>query len=556
MFAAFGNLLKRHRREWRGCGLWLSLCVGLMQGGCSAPLPTEVGPAPLRRMSNSEYLNTLSDLFPSQTPTLPPLPNDTEVAGFGNAAEVQQPSDVRIARFESIANIYSAGATRDKPAVQALTGCTYDTPAAADACAAQFITNVGLRIFRRPLTTEERDRLTLRFAAYRDAIDFEAAVQLTLSMMLQSPQFLYRPEPTPIVEDDSESVPVEPYAMASRLSFFLWESAPDDELLRAAANDELRTPEQVRGQAARMLADGRARRMYWSFHRQWLGLDRVLTEEQAYRTPEIDPNWSSRTQLAASRESQLFVENVIADGGSLKDLFVSRRAFVNAEMARVYGVSRGGDSEAFRETELPEGERAGLLTRAAFLAGLSHRGGNSPPIRGNGIGLHLFCRLPSSPPPDADLSMPTAKAGDGPKTTRMLFEERTAPNPCQNCHRTLNGVGFGFEHYNAAGAYQTQEQGLPIDSRGVLYGFDPELPFDGALELSNMLSESRDVYQCATQQWLRYALGRAAVDAEQSLVSYLTNEFHESQGDFQQLLLDICSSATFRMQRASRKPAP
>jgi hypothetical protein len=507
-------------------------------------------------MSNSEYLNALSDLFPSQAPTLPPLPSDTEVAGFGNAAEAQEPSDVRIARFESIAGIYAAGAARDTQAVQALTGCTFDTPPAAAACARTFITDMGLRIFRRPLTTEEHDRLTVRFTAYKDAIDFEAAVQLTLGLMLQSPQFLYRPEPTPEVSEDAEAVPLPPYAMASRLSFLLWESIPDDELLRAAASDALRTAEQVRTQAERLLGDRRARRMYWSFHRQWLGLDRVLLDEHAVRTPEIDPSWSARTQLAARRESQLFVENTLANGGSFKDLFLSRKAYVNPELARVYGTTTTGDPEAFQELELPATERAGLLTRVAFLAGTSHRGGTSPPVRGNGVGVHLLCRLPGSPPPDADLSMPVPRAGEGPKTTRELFEERTAPAACQGCHRTLNGVGFGFEHYDAAGAYKTREQGLPIDSRGVLYGFPVQPSFDGAIELSRILSEHRDVYACAVQKWLRYALGRAAVDVEQTLADRLTEQLYASGGDLRQLLLDLVSSPTFRMQRARREPAP
>lgn len=507
-------------------------------------------------MSNSEYLNALSDLFPSVTPILPPLPSDAEVAGFSNAAEAQEPSDVRIARIESIANLYAAGVTQNTQAVQALTGCTFDTPPMAAACASQFITDMGLRIFRRPLTMEELDRLTVRFSAYQDAIDFEGAVQLTLSQMLQSPQFLYRPEPTQVVSDDTAAVPLEPYAMASRLSFLLWESIPDDELLRAAASDSLRTAEQVRTQAQRLLRDRRARRMYWSFHRQWLGLDRVLMDEHAVRTPEIDPSWSARTQLAASRESQLFVENTLAEGGSLKDLFLSRKAYVNSELARVYGTAMAGDPDSFQEIELPATERAGLLTRAAFLAGTSHRGGTSPPVRGNGVGAHLFCRLSGSPPPDADLSMPVPKVGDGPKTTRTLFEERTAPPACQGCHRTLNGVGFGFEHYNAAGAYQTREQGLPIDSRGVLYGFEVQPSFDGGLELSRILSEHRDVYACAVQQWLRYALGRAAVDIEQALIARLTEQLFASGGDLQELLLDLCSAPTFRMQRTRREPAP
>lgn len=530
--------------------------TGALYGGCGdeaeAPsTPAVVGPAPLRRMSNSEYLNALRDLFPEQAPTLPTLPNDADVAGFENAAEAQQPSDVRIARFESIANIYAEGATRDAAAVRAIVGCDeWATPTRATECANQFIDRAGLRLFRRPLAAEERDRFALRFQGWKTSIDFEAAVRLTLSAMLQSPQFLYRPEPPPtLTGSKTKLLAVEPYAMASRLSFFLWESVPDDVLLAAASRDELRTEAQLRAQAERMLADARARRVLWSFHRQWLGLDRILGDEHQFRTPQIDPGWTSATPAAASTESRLFVENVLSGNGTLRDLLTSRRAWVNGDMARIYGVQAPQDAGAWQEVELRAGERGGIVTRVAFLAGLSHRGGTSPPIRGNGIQLRFLCRLPMSPPPGVDLSMPVADPKDGPKTNRTLFEERTAPSTCMGCHRGLNGFGFGFEHYNAAGAFQTQEQGLPIDARGTILGTDVDRPFDGAMDLSDALATSNEVHRCATRQWLRYALGRAPTDEEYPLVSAMAAKFHESGGNVRALLLQIVTAPTFRMRK-------
>ena len=503
-------------------------------------------------MSNREYLNALADLFPDQSPALPILPNDADVAGFENAAEAQQPSDVRIARFEAIANIYAEGATRDAVAVQAIVGCEgWSTPTQATACAAQFIASTGRRLFRRPLTSEEQDRFTLRFASWKASVDFEAAVQLTLATMLQSPQFLYRPEPDPGQGGDaaSEPVTIEPYAMASRLAFFLWQSVPDDALLEAAANDELHTVAQIRAQAERMLDDARARRLLWDFHRQWLGLDRVLGDEHQFRTPEVDPGWTASTPGAALDESRLFVENVAVASGTLRDLLTSRRAWVNADLARIYGVAPPADPAAWREVELPAAERAGLLTRVAFLAGMSHRGGTSPPIRGNAIQLRLLCRLPVSPPPGADLSMPVAAPGDGPRTNRMLFEDRTASPACQACHRSLNGLGFGFEHYNAAGVFQSSEQGLAIDATGLVAGTDVDGAFDGALELSAALGDSELVYHCAAQQWLRFALGRAPVAAESQLVSSLAAQFYGSGGDFRALVLAIATAPSFRLRR-------
>jgi hypothetical protein len=532
--------------------------LGVPLAGCSSAEPEPaappiVGPAPLRRLSNSEYLNALHDLFPAQEPALPTLPNDTVVAGFENAAEAQQPSDVRVARYETIADVYAAGATVDTPSVRALTGCEdWTTPSLASACARGFLERVGGRLFRRPLLPAERDRLALRFQAWAAAVDFEGAVRLSLSAMLQAPQFLYRPEPAPAVEGAptrTSIVPVEPYAMASRLSFFLWESVPDDALLAAAASDELRTEEQLRAQAARMLKDDRARRVLGNFHRQWLGLDRVLVDEHLVRTPAVDPAWTAASQRSAARESQLFVENVLMASGSLRELFTSRRAWVDGEMARVYGVAAPADPSAFVEVTLPGAERAGILTRAAFLAGYSHRGATSPPVRGNGLQLRVLCQLPRSPPPGVDLSMPTAAPGQGPQTNRMLFEARTRPAFCQGCHAGLNGFGFGLEHYDAAGHYQASEQGLAIDARGAIVGTDVDRPFDGALDLSAALANSEVVDRCATQQWLRYALGRAPTADEEPILVALSRELHASGGDLRALLVSIVTAPTFRLRR-------
>jgi hypothetical protein len=520
-------------------------CFG--EGPAPVDPPVAIGPSPLRRMSDAEYLDALHDLFPTLTPTLPALPADVPVAGFDNAAEAQQPSDVLIARVETIANLYAEAATVDDAAVRALTGCAdWSTPARATACATQFVTGMGGRLFRRPLTDGESARLLGRFRGWEAAIDFAGATQLTLSAMLQSPQFLYRPEPPPRGAPAGTTVPVEPYAMASRLSFLLWQSVPDDELLQAVAQGDLQTEDQVRARARRMLDDDRAKRVLWSFHRQWLALDRILLAEGASRTPDVDAKWTQATQTSAFTETELFVENVLTEGGTFRDLLTSPRAWVNGEMARVYGLPPPGDPASWSEVALPASQRAGLLTRAAFLAGYSHAGATSPPVRGNGIELRLLCSLPLSPPPGVDLSQPMSAPGSGPQTNRMLFEQRTRPGPCQSCHRGLNGFGFGLENYNAAGHYQTTDDSLPVDARGVISGTDVNGPFTGGVALSETLARSEVVHRCATEQWLRFALGRAPVDGEQAEISSLTSAFMQSHGDVRALLVDLVASPSFR----------
>jgi hypothetical protein len=524
--------------------------------GAVAPNP-RVGASPLRRLSNVEYLNALADLFPAAHPVLPALPPDIPVAGFENAAEAQRPSDVLVARYEAIANLYADAVTREPESVRALVGCTdWSTPSLASACASSFFATTGLSIFRRPLADDERARMLLRFEGWQAAVDFEGAVQLSLSALLQSPQFLYRPEPLPRSDRPGSVVEVEPYAMASRLSFFLWESGPDAALLDAAAHGALGTAEAVRTAALRMLDDPRAARVFWDFPRQWLGLDRVLLDEHAVRTEDIDARWTAATQASANQETKLFVQNTLASGGTLRDLLTSRRAWVDGEMARVYGLPAPADPATFRETMLPETERAGLLTRASFLAGHSHRGATSPPVRGNGIQLRFLCQLPISPPPGVDLSQPKAAPGSGPQTNRMLFEARTRPAMCQGCHVGLNGFGFGFEKYDAAGHFHTSENGLAIDARGQILGTDVDRAFDGAVELSGALAESETVHACATSELVRYALGRAPTRDELPAVATFTKGLVASRGDLRALLLEIATSPSFRLRLVDGEPTP
>ena len=543
----------------------LALSGGLLVGlvwGCQEGSPAQpayrtpvtppgpaVGPAPLRRLTGTEYLYALHDLFPTFDLILPPLPADIPVNGFDNAAASQEPSDVLISRYETIAGLYAQAATVDGPTAQAVLGCTdWSTAAKATACVTGMLQKEGARIFRRPMTAAETGRYLTSFQGWQAQTDFLGAVQLTLTALLQSPQFIYRVEPLPPDASAGAILPVDPYAMATRLSFFLWESIPDDTLLAAAGANELGTVDQLRAQATRMLDDERAKRVFWDFHRQWLYLDRILLPEGLTRTAQVDPDWTAATQASAEQETELFVQNTLAGGGTFHDLLLSPSAWVDGEMSRVYGLSAPADPTVFAPTTLPGSQRAGVLTRVAFLAGYSHAGATSPPVRGNGIELRLLCELPISPPPGVNLSQPMAAPDAGPETNRELFEQRTSPPMCQGCHAGLNGIGFGFESYDAAGHFQTTDDGLPVDATGTLIGADVGGPFDGALQLSKMLSTSETVHACAAESWVRFALGRAPVAAESPGITSLASSFLQDGGDVRGLMLAIVTSPTFRQR--------
>ena len=541
----------------------LAVCALGIVAGCylgGTPLTeqqaAEVGPAPLRRLTSSEYLNSLHDLFPNLALTLPPLPADAIIGGFDNAASAQAPSDVAIARYETIANLYAAAATVDDAAVTALVGCDWSTSDLATSCSTKFINEQGRRIFRRPLTSDEFARLQTKFVGWQSAVDFEAAVELTLATMLQAPQFIYRPEPLVSDEDPSTLVAVDAYELATRLSFFLWSSTPDDALLDAAESGALIGEDGVRTQATRMLQDGRARRTLWDFHRQWLALDLVVTTGQTYRTPDIDPNWSAQTATSSETETELFVENTLMSGGTLHDLLLSPHAWVDGEMSRVYKLPSPSDPTTFNAVDLPPDQRGGLLTRVAFLAGTSHAGGTSPPIRGNAVQLRLLCELPISPPPNADTSMPTAPPGSGPQTTRIALRTANIARDLPRLPRELERNRFRFRKLRRGRRISHDRKSvLPIDASGVLMGTDVDGPFDGALDLSAKLDRSTVVHRCATQsngcvtrsgahRWTRsFLLVDAWTSAFQSSVAATCARFS----------WNIVTSPTFRYRRAGNQ---
>jgi hypothetical protein len=530
------------------------------EGSCSADTLV-IGTAPMRRLSRTEYVRTLEDLFPDALfvggarPTLPELPPDSTAGGFENDARSLGPSDVGVSRWEETAFRYARDltATPDRLAMLLPCAASASDDASQRACGVTLIRDLGARVYRRPLAEDEVGRYQVFFDAQRAAIDFPAAVQLTLMAMLQTPHFLYRLElPSPGTGDAEEMVALTPWETASRLSYLFWQSMPDRALFDAAAAGELATSEQIEAQARRMLEDERARDAVLDFHRQWLDFDRILADEHLARAPDLYPSWSPALREALREEEDRFVESTLFEGeGTLRALFTSRETFVNASLASLYGVSDGpADDATWAPATLPEGERAGLLTRGGFLASHAHGGNGSPPLRGLFVMERLLCEPRPSPPADADTSPPTIEDGAPAMTNRQLFEARTEPPICQGCHVRIDGFGFGFEHYDAIGAFRELDNGLPVDASGNLDGTGVDGPYVGAVEMSEALAESPVVTECATRQWLRFALGRAPERGESCFLDRLVSRFSESGTDVRDLMVAIAASPELRMRPA------
>jgi len=506
---------------------------------CQNPNAIALGSAPVRRLTNVEYQNTVRDLLGGALPVLPEQPSDAVLEGsFENDALSLGPSDVRVSRYETAATLLGEHAVTDAIARQRVLPCDPGDVG----CGRAFAESFGRRAFRRPLTEEELGRWSAFFEAQRTAIDFDAAVQLTVSAMLQAPQFLYRleSEGTPL---NAQQIELSQYELASRLSYFLWESMPDDSLLGAADRGELATQAELEGQARRLLADPRAQASVRNFHRQWLYLDRVLAEN---KLPELFPSWSDQAQRSAREETLRFVEGTFFGGGTIEDLLTSPVAYVDDVMAELYGVP--APAEPWSPVELDPSERAGILSRIAFLAGNAHEANGSPPLRGIYVMERLLCEPRPSPPANADLSPPMADPERGPVTNRDLFEERVAPSNCQGCHVRIDGFGYGFENYDAAGQFRAEDNGLPVDATGYASGIGNDAEYDGAVELQALLAQSEVVHDCVAKQWFTYVNGRPMEPADTCQVEAIQQAFAQSGGRLEELLVAIVLRPEFRLR--------
>jgi hypothetical protein len=318
---------------------------------------------------------------------------------------------------------------------------------------------------------------------------------------------------------------------------------PDDELIAAADAGELASDAQLEEHARRLLADDRARNAVRNFHRQWLYLDRVLNEDKLL---ELFPMWGRQARESAKEETLRFIEKTFFDDGTVEDLFTSNVAYVDTVMAELYDVPSPG--EPWAEVELDPAERGGILSRIAFLAGNAHEANGSPPLRGVYVMERLLCEQRPSPPANANVSAPVADPEQGPMTNRELFEERVAPPTCQGCHVRIDGFGYGFENFDAAGQFRTEDNGLPVDASGYANGIGNDAEYEGAIELQGLLGESEVVRNCVAKQWFTYANGRPMEPADTCQVEAIQRAFAESGGNLAELLVTIVTRPEFRLR--------
>lgn len=498
----------------------------------------DAGPTELRRLTSDQYDNTVRDLLGIEDSLTEEFAPDERVASF--KSNIVAPDELQVKAYRDAAELAAEIATTK---LDQMVTCD-PTAVGVETCTRTFVTDFGLRAYRRPLEPNEIDTLT---GLALEAEDFESGIRLAISAMLQSPFFIYHVEFGVDEGGPAGMLPLTDYELASRLSYFLWNTMPDDALFAAANAGELSTTEGIRTQVERMLQDVRAEETIESFHLQWLGVDDL---EHLEKDPSQYPDYTPALARAMKDDFSAFARYVFRErDGSFDALMTESVTLTNdPELLAFFGVQAPEGHVEGDPISLNKNERRGLITHPAFLAAHSHRDQSSPILRGVTIRTDVLCYDFGPVPADIDNSPPEVEPDS---TTRERFAIHTADPTCAGCHAFIDPIGFGLEQFDAIGQFREFENGIAIDASGELTGTrDVNGPFEGGAELASLLGQSEQVGDCATRQWFRYALGRLEDrEADACTTEQLSLAFDASGRDLRTLLTSIALSNAFRYRR-------
>ena len=508
-----------------------------------------------------------------------PFPAEPGADGFEGIAEGQSPSSYQVEELH-LAGMHFGSFALLSPTFFNCPGWS-DLPAEErEACAAMSILRFAERAYRRPLGDGERDRIEAFWQAQLAAEPIDEAVALTVAGILQAPAFHFKLAP-----GASDAEQLDPWQLATRLSYFVWDSMPDEELFRAAGAGELETAEGIERQARRMLDDPKAKPAVVHFHHQWLGTDQVLLIAPARRAfgprfglsrvlrnaRDDDTKWPSiigPIRHSMKLETELFVEEAIFDReGTFTELMTGNHGYMSRGTAPIYGATTTPDegrAAVTRKIEyvtasvgrkkpltldpvvLDPTQRAGVLTLPSVLAIGAYAVQPGPIPRGVRILERIACMEMGEPIEGVESALPPDALGVE-STNRERTAAATKPRECSSCHRRINPAGFAFEHYDAMGAWRAEDNGQPVDASGSLRlpGAE-ELTFSDGVEFAHELAASRRVRDCYALHWTRYALG-SHLDRSASGLEAIQERFRENDS-VKELLVNIATSDLFRQR--------
>jgi Protein of unknown function (DUF1592)/Protein of unknown function (DUF1588)/Protein of unknown function (DUF1585)/Protein of unknown function (DUF1587)/Protein of unknown function (DUF1595)/Planctomycete cytochrome C len=442
----------------------------------------------------------------------------------------------------SILGPFEAGGAGETPSRRKIFICRPTGTADEEECAKRILSNLARRAYRRPVDDEDLQAPLELYRQGRADGGFEAGVELALSSLLVNPQFLLRIERDPPGAPEASAYTISGLELASRLSYFLWSSMPDEELLALATSGELRRPEVLESQVRRMLADERSRSLVTNFAGQWLylrNLDSVIPDMRLF--PDFDDN----LRQALRQETELFFESIVRDDRSVLDLIKADYTYLNERLAKHYGIPHVYGSQ-FRRVALDEGShRGGLLRQGSILTVTSYATRTSPVLRGHWVLKNLVGAPPPPPPPNVpDLEDNTVSAL---LPVRERLKQHRANAACASCHEQMDPVGFALDNYDAIGRWRETEAAQPIDAAGTLLG---SAEFMGVSGLEKALLDRPELFvRTLTEKLLTFALGRGVEYYDAPAVRQIVREAREDNYRLSRLIMSIVASTPFQMRK-------
>ncbi len=445
----------------------------------------------------------------------------------------------------TVAGPFHATGPGDTPSRRRIFVCRPANASEETPCARRIITSLVRRAYREPAREADVQRVMEFYEKGRKGGSFDAGIELAVQRILASPKFVFRVERDPAGAAPGSVYRVSDLELASRLSFFLWSSIPDDELLRAAEHGKLHDPAVFDREVRRMLDDPKAAALVGNFAGQWLQLRNVRNVQ-----PNSDefPDFDDNLRQSFRRETELLFESVVREDRNVLDLLTADYTFVNERLARHYGIPDIYGSR-FRRVAITNDARRGLLGQGSILALTSHAERTSPVVRGKWI-LENILGMPVPPPPP-DVPPLKDQAGQKPKTMREQMAEHRANAVCASCHKIMDPVGFALENFDAVGAWRTEDAGQPIDASGELADGSK---VDGVVGLRNALVSRPEVFVgTLTEKMLTYALGRGLDYHDMPAVRAIVRDAARHNYRFSSIILGVVHSAPFQMRMAAAK---
>ena len=508
--------------------------------------PVVVADKTIHRLNRAEYDNTVRDLLGTSLRPSADFPDDDVAHGFDNIADVLTLSPVHIELYATAARRVIADAlraesdSRDELMVCEPVGA--ESLAEVENCLAEVVSEFLPRAWRRPVTDVEIERLVGFGASVIEAGDsFDVAVSLVMEAALASPNFVFRVEQHPELSAEEVAagdVPwLDDYALASRLSYFLWSSMPDEELFALAAEGRLQDAAEIERQVRRMLEDPKSDALVENFAGQWLylrNIDRAAPDVWSY------PEFNDELRASMREEMELFFATFISEDRSMLELLTADDSFVDPVLAAHYGLDEF-DGEGFERVYFSGVPRGGLLGQAGILMALSYPTRTSPVRRGKFILGQLLCQEPPPPPPGVE-GLPETEDVEGLSLREQMERHRTDPT-CASCHATMDPLGFGLENYDGVGQWRDSYGDEPVDAVGLL----PDgRQFDGGQDLAALIADDPAFPRCISQTLFMYANGRPIELADRAAVLSVGESFEESGYRFADLAVAIATSIPFR----------